>query len=127
MKGKFIIISFVFLSFGCKSAKKKAYLKKCERTIVRPKININTYDELINYGNDTHKKVELIFLDAVLVDKTVLNRFIFNNKNNYLVDFKSYLDVGTDGFDSPTIRVLSLKSNLCGSLVRENGKYLITD
>ncbi len=127
MRVRVIIICFCFLFLGCKSVIKKKYIKKCESTILRPRVNINTYEELINYGDNLDKELKLTLLDGAIVDEFLLNKFIFDNPDYYLVDFESFLDAGTETLDGPSVRILILKSNLCGKLKIKNGEYKIEE
>ncbi|WP_397364767.1 hypothetical protein [Olleya sp. R77988] len=123
MKIIILISSFCFLLLGCKST----YQKKCQETVLRPPISINSYEELISYGKNLNRKIELIVLDGTPVTKITINKFIFNNPDYYLVDFISLADAGTETFDAPPVRILILKSNLCGKLKKKKGKYIIKE
>ncbi|SFJ56284.1 hypothetical protein [Olleya namhaensis] len=123
MKIIILISSFCFLLLGCKST----YQKKCQETALSPPISINSYEELINYGDNLNRKLDLIIMDGILVDEFLLKKFIFNNPNYYLVYFINLADVNTKILDGPPNRILILKSNLCGKLIKRKGQYIIQE
>lgn len=122
MKSKFFYL-IILIIMSCKSSK----IDYCQFIDGRPKLNVNSYEDLINYGKNTDKELEVIVLDGYVVNKEILEKFIFNNSKYYLVDFMSLLDANGKYLDGPPVRVIVLKSNLCGKLKFKKNRFIIKE
>ena len=112
------ILVLVFTS--CKSAKQKA----CEKLQSKQTLNINTYEELINFEVGEIREVNLLILDGRIASKEILEKLIFNTPNA-IVEVQSI--IGSDGstLDGEPKRALIIKSNLCNQWRIKKGELII--